>query len=92
MQKYIVPKQGLIVRDPKSFTPLPATGMLVDWKGNAGRFWRRRVTQGDAYIVQGEKLEKLLKELADKKAEQAEKVLEEQESAEPKTTSKRRSK
>ena len=50
MQKYLIPKEGLIVRDPKSYTPLPVDGLLVDWNGNAGRFWRRRVKQGDAKI------------------------------------------
>jgi len=47
MQKYLIPKEGLIVRDPKSFTPLPEDGLLVDWNGNAGRYWRKRVKQGD---------------------------------------------
>ena len=50
MQKYLVPKEGLLVRDPSSFTPLPANGMLVDWNGKAGRFWRRRVKCGDCSI------------------------------------------
>ena len=50
MQKYLIPKEGLIVRDPHSFNPLPETGAYVDWNGNAGRFWRRRVKQGDATI------------------------------------------
>jgi len=59
MQKYLVPKEGLLVRDPKSFTPLPADGLLVDWNGNAGRFWRKRVKQGDCSIVELEKEIKL---------------------------------
>jgi hypothetical protein len=50
MQKYLIPKEGLLVRDPVSFTPLPKDGMFVDWNGNAGRFWRRRVKQGDCSI------------------------------------------
>lgn len=50
MQKLVVPKEGLMVRDPVSFNPLPKDGLLVDWNGNAGRFWRRRVRCGDVTI------------------------------------------
>ena len=55
MQKYLVPRKGLIVRDPNSFTPLPVDGLLCDWNGNAGRFWRRRVKQGDCSIKEPKK-------------------------------------
>ena len=95
MQKYLIPKEGLLVRDPQSFNPLPVGGLYVDWSGKAGRYWRKRVKCGDASIVQGEKLEKLIKELADKKAKAAELALEEQEKDEEaasETISKRRSK
>lgn len=54
MQKFIIPREGLLVRDPKSFTPLPENGVYVDWDGNAGRFWRRRVRCGDVSIQKQE--------------------------------------
>ena len=56
MQKFLIPREGLLVRDLFSFTPLPADGLLVDWNGKAGRFWRKRVKQGDCTI--GEPKEK----------------------------------
>ena len=54
MQKYIIPKKDVLVRDPQSFNPLPVEGTLVDWNGKAGRFWRRRVRCGDVTIVKQE--------------------------------------
>jgi hypothetical protein len=54
MQKFLVPKEGVIVRDPGNYNPLPVDGALVDWNGNAGRFWRRRVRCGDASIKEVE--------------------------------------
>lgn len=57
MQKYLVPREGLMVRDPGSYSPLPKDGMLVDWNGNAGRFWRRRVKQGDCSFGEPKKIE-----------------------------------
>jgi len=47
MQKFVVPREGLLVRDPQSFNPLPVKGAYIDWDGKAGRFWRRRVRCGD---------------------------------------------
>lgn len=52
MQKYLVPKKDVLVRDPFSLSPLPDIGAFVDWSGSAGRFWRRRVKQGDCDIAQ----------------------------------------
>lgn len=46
--KFLIPRTGLIVRDPISKTPLAETG---EWKtiiGPAGRYWRRRIGCGDA--------------------------------------------
>lgn len=88
MEKYLVPKEGLIVRDPSSFTPLPEEGAFVNWNGRDGRFYRRRVSQGDCSVLSDEKLEELL----EKKAKAREKALEEAEENEiTETTSKRRS-
>ena len=51
MQKFVIPRPGLIVRDPVQFNPLPAEGGFIDWNGNSGRYWRRRVSCGDVSIV-----------------------------------------
>lgn len=90
-QKFLVPKKGLLVRDPISFTPLPEEGLMVDWNS----FWRRRVKREDCSIVQGKELEELLKKKADKKAKEVEeykKALEEEQKTEPETTSLKRKK
>ena len=50
MQKYLVPKEDLLVRDPVSFNPLPSEGGWVDWNGSSGRYWRRRVRDKDAFM------------------------------------------
>ena len=55
MQKFIKPKEGLLVRHPRTFSKLLDEGESVEWKGDAGRFWRRRVKTGDVYIVKHEK-------------------------------------
>lgn len=52
MEKFLKPKQGLIVRDPVSFVPLPEDGMMKPWTGPEGRYWRRRVNCGDCSIVE----------------------------------------
>lgn len=50
MDKFLIPKDGLIVRDPLSMAPLPPKGMLKPFIGSAGRYWRRRVNCGDVTI------------------------------------------
>ena len=55
MQKYVKPRRNpdgnfLVVRDPSDKTILPDVGAYVDWGGNAGRYWRRRVKCGDVSI------------------------------------------
>lgn len=65
-QKFLIPRTGLIVRDPLSKTPLADKG---EWKtiiGPAGRYWRRRidcgdVTEGQSPIVTSIKEEQLHK-------------------------------
>ena len=49
-QVFIVPRKGLLVRDPLSFTPIPEAGQLVDYV----TFWRRRIRQGDVVIKEQE--------------------------------------
>jgi len=47
LMKFLKPRQGLIVRDPSSYIPLPAEGASVEWTGPTGRYYRRRVNCGD---------------------------------------------
>ena len=42
----LIPKNGLIVRDPITKRPIPIEGIEV----NLDRFWRRRIADGDVYI------------------------------------------
>jgi len=52
MEKMLKPKEGLIVRDPKTMTPLSADGEMKTFIGWEGRYWRRRVNCGDCEIVE----------------------------------------
>ena len=72
IQKFLIPKSGLIIRDPLSMTPLPEKGGLVDYNS----FWRRRVKDKDASIPTEKELEKLLKDQAEKREEDLKKALE----------------
>ena len=51
MQKFLKPNEGALVRDPVTYNPLPKEGMLVDWVGSTGRYYRKRVKDGDCIIV-----------------------------------------
>lgn len=49
-KEFLIPRKGLIVRDPKSKSILSSEG---EWKiltGPSGRYWRRRITCGDVMI------------------------------------------
>lgn len=48
--KFVVPTEGLLVRDPRTFNALPPEGMLVPWIGPEGRYWRRRVADGSCIL------------------------------------------
>jgi hypothetical protein len=50
MRKFIIPKKGLIVRHPKTFSIVPEQGELVNWNGRVGSFWRRRVKDGSVVL------------------------------------------
>lgn len=49
-QKWVVPQKGLLVRFPRTKTPLPVNGAWVPWTGPEGRYWRRRVKDKTAII------------------------------------------
>lgn len=49
-KEFLVPRTGLIVRDPRSKAALAEAG---EWKpliGPAGRYWRRRIKCGDVSV------------------------------------------
>jgi hypothetical protein len=50
MTKYVVPKEGLLVRHPVTKTPLPPAGAEVEWQGREGTYWKRRVKDGSVTI------------------------------------------
>lgn len=55
MDKFIRPaKPGLIVRDPVTMTPLSVEGEYKTFIGPQGRYWRRKVKQGDCEIIEPE--------------------------------------
>ena len=52
MEKFLKPKLGVLVRMPKHPFPfMPVDGILVNWNGNDGRYFRRRVKCGDCVEV-----------------------------------------
>lgn len=64
-QKWLIPREGLVVRDPRTKAPLPPEGMLKDWIGPEGRYWRRRIKVGDVIIGEpprSKKAEEVVKE------------------------------
>ena len=50
MEKFLIPKEGLIIRDPRTKSPLAKEGELKPWIGPEGRYWRRRVSCGDVSL------------------------------------------
>jgi len=49
-EKFLVPRPGLIVRDPRSKMPLSEMGDVKPWTGSEGRYWRRRANDGDIIV------------------------------------------
>ena len=54
---FVKPKKNLLVRSPKTKTPIPEKGCNVPWVGAEGRYWRRRVRDGDVEIPESIKKE-----------------------------------
>jgi len=52
-QEFLVPKEGLLVRDPRTKKFLPKAGAMKPTVGPEGRYWRRRI--GDGSVVVGRK-------------------------------------
>ena len=51
MTVFVKPNNGLLVRDPKTKTPVPTDGMLVELNGANGTYWRRRINDGDLIVI-----------------------------------------
>ena len=58
--KILVPRKGLLVRDPRSKSPLAADGESKPMYGPEGRYWRRRLNCGDVTekVAEAPKVEK----------------------------------
>lgn len=52
---FLVPKKGVIVRDPETYTPLPEEGAEKPLEGRAGTFWKRRIRCGDVTVLKKSK-------------------------------------
>ncbi len=48
--KFIIPKDGVNIRDPLSKEIIPKEGLYVPWTGPHGRFWRRRENDGSITV------------------------------------------
>jgi hypothetical protein len=48
--KWLVPQNGVLVRDPMSKEILPPEGAQKDWVGSVGRYWRRRAADGSVAV------------------------------------------
>ncbi len=55
--KFLIPQEGLLIRDPSSKNPLAEAGEEKPWIGKDGRYWRRRV-RDKSCIIRLEKIKK----------------------------------
>jgi hypothetical protein len=55
---FVKPKDGLIVRDPKTKVPIPVDGMNIALSGKDGTYWRRRIKEGSLIVSPNKKDEK----------------------------------
>ena len=49
-EAYLIPLEGLMVRDPVSKTPLTEKGEMKPMAGYEGTYWKRRVADGTVRI------------------------------------------
>jgi len=47
---FLIPNKGLMVRDPKTKSPLSQNGEVKSMLGFEGRYWRRRIRDGAVII------------------------------------------
>jgi hypothetical protein len=55
---FVKPKDGLMVRDPRTKVPIPIEGMHIALTGVDGTYWRRRIKDGSLIITSNKKEEK----------------------------------
>ena len=55
-QAFLIPKPGLLVRDPISKNPLAATGEIKPLVGPEGRYWRRRIRDKSVNIGEAKRI------------------------------------
>ena len=56
--KFLVPQDGLLVRDPINMSILSEGGEYKPWFGAEGKYWRRRVKDGSVTISEKAKEQK----------------------------------
>lgn len=66
---FLIPNEGLMVRDPKTKTPLSQKGETKPMGGSEGRYWRRRIRDGAVKIGKFKKKVKTIKHIKQKKEE-----------------------
>ncbi len=49
-QEFLVPKEGLLIRDPITKKFLPKAGAMKWTRGPLGRYWRRRIRDGSVFV------------------------------------------
>jgi hypothetical protein len=47
---FVKPREGLLIRHPKSKMILPNEGWFITLEGAEGKYWRRRISCGDIVI------------------------------------------
>ncbi len=52
---FLIPGEGLLVRDPNTKEPLPAEGQIKTLVGPEGRYWRRRLKDRTVAAVTAKK-------------------------------------
>ncbi len=58
--RFVKPREGLLVRNPLTKAALPENGASVPWVGPEGRYYRKRLKQGDIELLeQVKKIEKM---------------------------------
>jgi len=61
---FLVPKKGLIVRDPSSKLIMLATGETKTMIGKDGRYWKRRLKDGSVTIENMPKIKNISRKKA----------------------------
>jgi hypothetical protein len=51
MKLFVKPKEGVLIRHPKSKLIMPAEGWVIYLEGSEGKYWARRLACGDITII-----------------------------------------